>query len=177
MKRYLRISVKPLQQFVMRFEEERRHRKISFPVTKNSCYPLKLSRSHLSGPLTQNYFGKQYQCLEIQENGIISCKFPDNVVLLKNLDVVKVANFVILTMENKIRVIGKKFMDKFSFYVSPLPSSSIYEFLVSNLSCIESWDASDIYCKMLLIPASYPFENTFVAFPIIKELIRSILTD
>ena len=108
--------------------------------------------------------------------GKISFKniFPTKLMFDKHIFPIS-ENCYFLTGKNILKspqgnfIIGCKFENKSDLYITPLPSSSIYEYLESRLSALQKWNVSEIMCKAFIVPVSCSSDNTFAVFPIKHE--------
>lgn len=162
MKRYLRKNDRLLQPLIKRLQEEREN-KLPQNVRERSC-EFRFSGKHNSGPLPNDCQGDQYRFLECVDKFKVSCKTPDRCVILKYLSVLIIRN--ILKSSQGSFIVGGKFENKRDLYVTPLTSSSFYEYLVSRLSVLQAWNVLEIMCKAFIVPARSTFDNTLAVFPI-----------
>lgn len=163
-KQYLRKNDKPLQQLVKRLNEEQ-NSKIHTSTKSNLVNgSFKFSKICLNGSLPNGCHGQQFKVLDRVGSYRLTCNKPDNCCFLTNKSVVVLENFV-KTGCGQSLAIGRQFIIQTNFYETPLPSSSIDEFLVSQLSHIRSWNVSEILRKAVLLPTTQT-QDEFVAFPL-----------
>ena len=95
---------------------------------------------------------------------------PDNCIFLTDMSVVIVRN-IVKTYQNQTVVIGQIFLVQGNCFEYPVPSSDIYEFKVSTLSEIQAWNISDVMCKAVKLPDSFPHGRSFIVFPLMRQYI------
>ena len=127
-----------------------------------------MSHIHSDGPLPDNCNGVQFKSAEKGEMWTVTCKDPNNCVFLSDLSIIIVRNFV--KCGNRSFVIGQKFEIQNDFYQIPIPSSGIHEFHVSGLSpIIQAWDNYSIKNKAVKLPATFPHNDSYVVFPLLRQ--------
>ena len=165
---YLRKNDKPLEQLIKRLDEEHRSdvtRHVRSTLNKGA---FKFSQKHSDGPLPEYCIGEQFKSLERGGMWTVTSIQPDNCVFLSDFSVIMVRNFV--RSGNLDLVIGQKFQNQNDFYDCPIPSSCIYEFLVDSLSpVIQAWDVKCIKYKTVKLPATFPYNDYFVVFPLLRQ--------
>jgi hypothetical protein len=168
MKKYLRKNDKPLQQLVKRLDEEKRNSLPSEKRLENGS--INFTNIHVNGPINLNAEIVVRQFKRAEKIGVwqVTCEEPDNCIFLNDLSVVIIRNFV-ETDRNQRLVIGQKFLVQENHFDYPVPSSDIYEFKVSTLSEIQAWNISDVMCKAVKLPSSFPHGLEFVVFPLLRE--------
>ena len=167
MKKYLRKTDKPLEQLIKRLDEEHRNIPFRYNATLEKG-TFKLSHIHSDGPLPDNCNGIQFKSAEKGEMWTVTCKDPNNCVFLSDLSIIIVRNFV--KCGNRSFVIGQKFQIQNDFYQIPIPSSGIHEFHVSGLSpIIQAWDINSIKNKAVKLPATFPHNDSYVVFPLLRQ--------
>jgi hypothetical protein len=168
MKKYLRKTDKPLEQLIKRLDEENRSNIIRHDNGTLEKGSFKFSNIHSDGPLPDNCDGTQFQSAEKGKEWNATSKGPDNCVFLSDLSIIIVRNFV--KYQNRYLVIGQKFEVQSDFYQCPCPSSSIHEFQVSALSpIIQAWPVDCIKYKAVKLPATFPHNDSFVVFPLLRQ--------
>lgn len=171
MKMFLKKSGKPLHQLAKRLKERNQlsHLMEQYESRTTLSRDVTFSYRHRSGPVVQNCRGIQYRKAALHGSWTLQTKEPDNCVFLKDLSVVEICNFV-KQGETKI-VIGRKFRSKRDYYKSPLPSSRIYEYEVSNRSLhLEAWDMKHILFKAVKLPSKFPNTgHSYVVFPLMMQ--------
>ena len=127
-----------------------------------------MSHIHSDGPLPDNCNSIQFKSAEMGEMRTVTCKDLNNCVYLSDLSIIIVRNFV--KCGNGSFVIGQKFEIQNDFYPIPIPSSGIHEFHVSGLSpIIQAWDINSIKNKAVKLPATFPHNDSYVVFPLLRQ--------
>ncbi len=170
LKRHLKKSPKPLEQLIKRLSEKKKRNMFSsqIPIAEPLTEPhITFTEKHRNGPMVPNCRGVQFQrAKRTGPLGVweVSCESSkDNCVMLQDKSVVIVKNFVKV---NGVKlVMGQKYLTQQNFYMYPIPSSSILEYVVSNLSPLQAWDVNDIVYKCVKLPVSYNNRTSFVVFP------------
>lgn len=175
-KRKLRSGNKPLSQIVRRMAEEDAIGSTSTACITNFAHSNEsflFFNSHSSGPTTiehgqQN--SRQYKSV-ILKNAKITCKSPNNTIILKNGTVVSASNFI-KAYNGSAWVLGYAFQEKTDLYDYPLKSSILNIHKVQTLSGdLKSWNLEDIECKAvcLKIPSEDMVVAQFAVFPLLQH--------
>ena len=94
------------------------------------------------------------------ENTILTNSLPDNCVIIEGNHVVLIANFV--WEYEKLYVIGRRYLHQENYFSYPLPSSNIYEIVVSQLShTLESFEFCQVKYKCIRIPTFFPETGSY----------------
>ncbi|KAG8175607.1 hypothetical protein JTE90_019419 [Oedothorax gibbosus] len=160
LKRLLRSPNKPLQQLCKRIGES--GQLLSGYVNNHmpgpNISPIH-STIHADGPCL-GIEGVQYRKVE-GLGFIIKTQSGDNCMLLKDGSIVLAVNFIL--REGSLYFVGRRFLKKEPFYLSPCESTNLGIFAVSNLSTIDVWHMNDFHSKGVVLP----YRNNFVFFPLL----------
>ena len=151
-----------LEQLVRRIDQECRISVLCVTprVSSAAQKPLVLKKLLFCGPILPGLLsGKQYKQL-VLENTILTNSLPDNCVIIEGNQVVLIANFV--WKHEKLYVIGRRYLHQENLLSYPLPSSNIYEIVVSQLAdTLESFEFCNVKYKCIRIPASFPETGSY----------------
>ena len=161
-KNMVRPCGRSLEQLVRRIDQECRISVLCVTprVSSAAQKPLVLKKLHFCGPILPGLLsGKQYKQL-VLENTILTNSLPDNCVIIEGNQVVLIANFV--WKHEKLYVIGRRYLHQENLFSYPLPSSNIYEIVVSQLAdTLESFEFCKVKYKCIRIPASFPETGSY----------------
>ena len=147
LKNLVRKSAKPLQQIVNRVMELRSNH----PVQKISTNPnlIKVISEHHNGLMIPGLRGQQFERV-IFKKLILSCKSPDNCVVIHDGSVILISNFV-ENREGQVYFIGRKFMNSENLYnLNGLDSKTLGTQIVNTLSNnLEFWQLNCISSKTI----------------------------
>ncbi|XP_046640273.1 uncharacterized protein LOC124323154 [Daphnia pulicaria] len=161
-KNMVRPCGRSLEQLVRRIDQECKISVLSVTsrVSSAAQKPLVLKMLHFCGPILPGLLsGKQYKQL-VLENTILTNSLPDNCVIIEGNHVVLIANFV--WEYEKLYVIGRRYLHQENYFSYPLPSSNIYEIVVSQLShTLESFEFCEVKYKCIRIPTFFPETGSY----------------
>lgn len=158
-KKTLRKSEKPLEQFHLRMAEAMLY----------SCnvfhHQFSLCREHNNGPLL-SLCGMQYE-KAVFPNFILTIKSPNNVCCLNDGSIVIIFNFLKVQTDHTtdLVIIGKKFLNLSDLYEKPCKSSLLGIVKSSEFSPMSSWPLNNIRKKCI----SFQMSNSFAIFPILHS--------
>ncbi len=151
-----------LEQIVRRIDQECKISVLSVnpTVSTGAQKSLVLKKLHFCGPILPELLsGKQYKQL-VLEKTILSNALPDNCVIMEGSLVVLISNFV--CKNEKLYVLGKRYLDQENLFSYPLPSDTIFEIVVSQLcTTLESFDFCNIKYKCIRLPTSFPETGSY----------------
>lgn len=151
---------KPLPQLVRRIIEYQKNSSINRRRVRGTLLKMKWR----NGPILQGCRGRQFKQLHTKDWMLSSVGLADRFVFLKDLSVIKIHNIV--QNESGCHIIGKQFLTKNNFFLSPLESSRLEIFSVSRLSSsLHHWPIAEILCKAVLLPA-FKKNDSCVVFPL-----------
>ena len=166
LKNLVRKSAKPLQQIVNRVMEFRSN----LPVQKISTNPnlIKVISEHHNGPMIPGLRGQQFERV-IFKKLKLSCKSPDNCVVIHDGSVILIANFV-ENREGQVYFIGRKFMNSENLYnLNGLDSKTLGKQIVNTLSNnLEFWQLNCISSKTMKIPIIHDIPQSPESFGIVS---------
>lgn len=148
-----------IEQVIKRYSEQESAEAFSRPQNLRDREG-QLGKQHYAGPTLSPC--NQYTYVIISEF-IITCKHPNNVVLLKSGDIIVVNNVV--KKDKKVFLVGRTFNKHENLFVKPLESTSLNIVLASDLS-----RNNQEYCSSLLHKKCFPFETQegkFIVLPLI----------
>ena len=150
LKNLVRKSAKPLQQLVNRTIEIRCNPPIQ--TVEKSPSVIKLLYVHNNGRMLNGLLGQQFSKVCFKELRL-SCRSPNNCVVMKNGEVVLIENFV-EKIDGQVYFLGKKFLNSETLYdFNGLDSKFLGTQIVHSLSLnIECWNLKSISAKALKIP-------------------------
>lgn len=154
-KKFVRKGERPLEQIVKRINEQdvstlNNHQSKTFPV---------LAEEHFGGSTLGIVVKKQYKKLFFQQF-MLSVAEPDNCCFIEN-EIILIKN-IIVDKEDKILIIGQKFLKQSDFYGCP-SSSDIGIYLVTDLSPLLSYHTDKISYKCMKLD----FGDKNVTFPLL----------
>ncbi|CAH1170530.1 unnamed protein product [Phaedon cochleariae] len=162
-KKYIRKGDKPLQQIVFRIDElnyAHSSSQSTSQVDQNvEIFPI-LCNEHCDGPLLNNQYEKQFKLIKF-ENFSLGTTEPNNCCKINENDIVIIKN--VLSHDNKVFIIGQKFLQIENFYTSPCESSDLGIFLVSNLAPLQYFPIELKTCKLVKLD----YKNKYVVFPLL----------
>lgn len=159
LKRLVRKGDKPLSQVVKRIYELERHSE----NLQNEAEDFKPSREHEYGPLLIGTNNPQYMELNLPQFKL-KIKPPNNCYASVESDIILIEN--IAHQMDTVVLIGRKFIDKESFFTKPCHSSDFGIFFVKNLGILEVFYIEDIDTKCVKLD----YKNGFVIFPLIHNI-------
>ena len=159
MKRYLRSTYKPLHQLIRRDAET----KGQFVTRKDADEPNKILLKNQYN--RNNYFeGEQFQTIVL--HGVTLTKNEANSCFKTKCGNIVILDNVIRTPQNRIFLIGYKFLKQEDYYNFPIPSSELGIMKVSRLQSHRTiYKIKYFLCKCVLFPDDN--EETFVCIPLV----------
>ena len=152
-------SALPLQQIVKRLNELLLYGYGRQESEENSF--ISVSDRHFDGPILPQLFGEQFRCGKFN-NWDLKTSVPNNCVLLDNLQIVLIENFVRTATD--IFITGRAYKeDEISdFFPFPCPSSTIGTYEVRTLkSEMECFSLRRVKSKCIRMP-SFKDDNSYV---------------
>lgn len=163
-KKCLRKSDKPLQQFIRRYHEKCN---VYNPGRQGIDEKYALKMLHNNGPLVENSNNPQYYQIFFENFTLKTNTDKDSYILTNCGQIIKCVNIAhnIQTLNSKVPVIvGKQFLNMLPAYTKPLCSTILNIYKINNLSCnLKIWNITDIKYKMMVIK----FKDYTVAMPIL----------
>lgn len=151
LKKKIKSGVKPLQQLVRRYAEEKIlwHNQKLKPENCNSSinYQCKIKNR----PLIENSCDPQFTGWKMP-NFVLKLNKADNCVKMQNNDIVVIENIATSKCDNSVVIIGRKFSKLTNFFEKPLLSHLLNIYSASNLSNLQSWKLNTIKEKMMCLP-------------------------
>lgn len=157
-----------LKQLQNRLEELFKNDLLFKQTTHHYFENAEFSIPHADGPLIEGVKNPQFKRLKLKFFEV-TCSKGDNCCTVKGTSgekVILIENFFKDSVTSKMKVVGRKFVERQSYFTSPCDSSLLGIYKVSCLSGLKVWDVEDIMCKNYLIPAS---KNSFVAVPLLNS--------
>lgn len=150
LKSALRKHHQPLQQIVRRYNEN--NCSIDTEISLKTNKPKR--NTHQQGPILNNLkYSSQFLFYKWSNFTIHIKRLADRFILTNKEEIVKVVNIVQLAKpNNKIIIVGYKFLNKVDFYNNPINSSQLDIWIVQDLSnVLQYWELTDIKSKMLIL--------------------------
>lgn len=152
LKKKIRSGVKPLQQLVRRYSEDR-----IFHTNKvePNLYtgPLKVHCKLKIRPCTMDGCEPYFTGWKT-DKFILKINKSDNCVRMTNGNVVIIENIVTSKFDGNILIIGRTFEKLDNFFTKPCHSQILNIHSASKLSHLKSWMINDIKEKMMHLPAN-----------------------
>jgi len=151
LKSMLRQPNKPLEQVVMRYNENG-----NFSLNKNETVPSGdnglLLGPHTDGPLLSDSVNPQFTSL-VLNSFKIKCKIDaDSYFISKTNEIIKLINIAHSHNTGAVVLIGRKFEIKEIFYDKPIRSSCFGIYIVKQLSTnLYKWTINDIQNKVMIL--------------------------
>lgn len=156
-KKFVRKGERPLEQIVKRINEQDISR-LNHQNHQKKTYPI-LAEEHFGGSTLGIGIKKQYKKMFFQDF-MLSITEPDNSCFLED-QIILIKNFIV-NKEDKILIIGQKFLNQRDFYNIP-SSSDIGIHLVTDLSPLLSYHIDKITYKCMKLD----FGDKNVIFPLL----------
>ena len=157
---------KPLQQVMRRFYEFE-----CLNDEEEIKLDVDLKQEHSDGPILSCIKPniKQFKSLK-KKNLEIKLDGKNNILFIENKFVVEALNIV--SENNEINIIGRKYNIISNLYTDPLPSKDLGIVVVSsqNLNILESWNIKHVTAKMFKLP----YKENFVVLSIIHTFNESL---
>lgn len=166
-KNLMRTSANPLAQVIRRLKEIE---EISTEDCDAPSSPAETvcSNDHVNGPIPLEFTGDQFKKMKLR-NWTISTKRPDHCVFLSDGSVALVQN-IIKNSEGDIFVYVKKYLMYEDLYISPLPSRTFQELVVSELGTeLYMVNVNLISCKAIRFPTTKPKNGKFFVSPLFMD--------
>lgn len=162
-------SSKPLPTVVKRLSEIQtvKHRE----KKKNPEQTILLFGEHRKGPLVPALFGKQYRRVKFGYF-TLRTKVPDNCVILNDMSVFIVKNFV-QDRDGQVFVIGSKYSTYNDLFIYPAPSRIVGEVVVTEndlSTCLLAFPLSFIKFQAAKIPINSSDDDKFAVISIRNEV-------
>lgn len=147
-KKMIRKSEKPLQQFARRLSERKFDK-------KTEIFSEQFLNAHSSGPLIRHKNNlKQYK-VYVNKNFTIDCsKNRDNCLLLNNNTVIIAHNIFCLDGDKEYKIIGEELKKVQNLYTVPCDSSLVGIHVAKKMQGLKEWPVSSVVNKMWKIPLS-----------------------
>ncbi|RZF46995.1 hypothetical protein LSTR_LSTR011858 [Laodelphax striatellus] len=162
-KKSLRKSEKPVQQFVRRLKEKESICQ-SEPRSPLKDMPT-LKKKHEDGPLTLYCQNPQYKEI-VLDNFKLSTVEQDSCCGLKDKTIVKVKNFCYNSKMCCMVVVGRTFSIVGDLYEKPTLSSNLGTYVVKLNTTLKSWPVSEIERKYVQFPHG---KDSFIVIPLIHS--------
>jgi len=151
-KKQIKSGMKPLQQFVHRYAEEKAIQITNF--NKNSTFsthngPLKCRLTNQKRPLISEVQNPQFTGWRLS-NMILKLNSADNCVQLMKGGIVVIENIATTSVTNDIMIVGREYENVGSFFNFPCNSSILNIYKVDNLGPLRCWKLTDIFKKKWL---------------------------
>ncbi len=166
-KNLMRTSANPLAQVIRRLKEIE---EISTEDCDASSSPADTvcSNEHVNGPIPLEFTGDQFKKIKLR-NWTISTKRPDHCVFLSDGSVALVQN-IIKNSKDDIFVYVKKYLMSEDLYISPLPSRTFQELVISELGTeLYMVNVNLISCKAIRFPTTKPKNGKFFVSPLFMD--------
>jgi len=153
-KKQIRSGMKPLQQLVHRYAEEKSIQISNF--NKNSTFsthngPLKYHSTNQHRPLISGVQNPQFTGWRLS-NMILKLNSADNCVQLIKGSIVAIENIAMSSVNNDIMIVGREYENVGSFFNFPCNSSILNIYKADNLGPLRCWKLTDISKKMVRLP-------------------------
>lgn len=173
MHRKLRSGNQALAQIVRRMAEEENVLS-NQAVLQSDSSDICLSKPHATGPIIidrsqENW--NEFKVIRLKDVKI-TCKSPDDTVLLRDGRIVTAKNFI-KSPNGTSWILETVFKNKRDLYNYPLPSSALVIYLASDFSPqLQYWHAKEIACKAvrLKIPTEKKLTQRFAIIPFIHHV-------
>lgn len=159
-KNLLRKGDNPLAQVVKRISEINRHQQINNKVIIEGDKNFEPKRQHDKGPLIYNTTFPQFEQL-IWNKFTLKIFEPDNCYTSINGNIITIQNFA--TMNDKIVIIGYKYLEKQDFFGSPCKSSDLNIYSVRNSGPLQIFSVEDVLYKCVKLH----YKDSFVVMPLL----------
>lgn len=165
LKKKIKSGVKPLQQLVRRYTEEKILWDSQKSASENYNVPFNFQCKFKNRPFTEDSCEPQFTGWKMK-NYIIKLNKADSCVKMKNGDIVQIENIATSkTSDDTILIIGRKFNKLSNFFDDPCSSNLLSIESASNLSYLLSWKLSEIKDKMMCLPLTN--SNVFIILPLL----------
>lgn len=126
---------------------------------------LKLELEHYNGPYDNNQLSKKFKKLSLKNYFLTIYSYSKaDCYCYTNANVIQIENFIRENnTDNEIKIIGRYFTSRNSFYVYPFDSKDLCIYLVSGLTdSTKTWHISEIIGKCMILP----YQDNFVSIPL-----------
>lgn len=151
LKKKIKSGMKPLQQLVRRYTEEKKICQLNKNENTVCPGPVKMQHKLNSRPMTQDVCEPQFTGWKT-EKFVIKLNKANNCVKMKSGDIVLIDNIATSQLDSSILIIGRKFEKVVEYFNVPCSSELLNINLVSQLSYLQSWKLTDISEKMMRFP-------------------------
>ncbi len=138
----------------------------------SNALAINLTGFHNAGPLLPHLFSaEQYGKLEFNRLYLTNTK-TDNCIFVESetgeIQIVLIENF--LRLRGLVYILGRKYLCVENMFDYPLPSSSLNELVVSQLSpVLQSFSLSNVMWKAVRIPTAFPETGYFFVCPLLHH--------
>jgi len=151
LKKKIKSGMKPLQQLVRRYAEEKKICQLNKNENKICLGPVNMQHKLKNRPMIQDVCEPQFTGWKT-EKFVLKLNKANNCVKMKSGDLVLIDNIATSQLDQSILIIGRKFVKVVEYFNIPCSSELLNIHLVSQLSYLQSWKLSDIREKMIRFP-------------------------
>lgn len=151
LKKKIKSGVKPLQQLVRRYAEDKVLWQKENLEPNIFIGPFKYQCKNKNRPFTEYDCEPQHTGWKMN-NFILKLNMADNCVKMVNNDIVPIENIATSKSDNEVVIIGRKFLSLTKYFDKPCSSQLLGIHKATTLSHLKSWKLNKIKEKMMRLP-------------------------